>query len=219
MPPAPALLGRPYEELIRLELDGGEIDLSAYPGGPDAFVAARRAQLTPGDYAPRDIHLANGRIIETKARETRRRLDHPVERRHGRSPRPWPARERDRAFGRRLRLLGQKRQARDVQSRLRQAARLRRPCSADRRHLRGHDPVRGCARARRSSTGRRRTGSRGAAKPIAPSASALDRGDGERQRLSGARARHPRRRARHHLHRHHRPPARRSRIRRSQRER
>jgi signal transduction histidine kinase len=70
LPPAPALLGRPYEELIRLELAGGEIDLSAYPDA-DSFVAARRAQLTAGDFAPRDIHLANGRIIETKARETR----------------------------------------------------------------------------------------------------------------------------------------------------
>ena len=70
MPPDSALIGLSYEQLIRLELAGGEIDPAAYADGADAFIARRRAQLTAGDFAPRDIALANGRIIETKARRT-----------------------------------------------------------------------------------------------------------------------------------------------------
>ncbi len=70
MPPAQALIGRSFEELVHLELAGGEIDPAAYPDGPEAFVAARRAQLTESDYAPRDIRLADGRIIEVKTRRT-----------------------------------------------------------------------------------------------------------------------------------------------------
>ena len=70
MPPGPALIGRSFEELVRMELTGGEIDPACYPDGADAFVAARRAQLTASDYAPRDIHLTNGRIIEIKTRRT-----------------------------------------------------------------------------------------------------------------------------------------------------
>ena len=70
MPPEPALIGLSYEQLVRLELAGDEIDPAAYADGVDAFVARRRAQLTAGDFAPRDIPLTNGRIIETKARRT-----------------------------------------------------------------------------------------------------------------------------------------------------
>lgn len=70
MPPQPALIGRTYDELIRLEIAGGEIDPAAYGDDIDAYVQRRRAQLTPGDFAPRDIPLATGRIIETKARRT-----------------------------------------------------------------------------------------------------------------------------------------------------
>jgi PAS domain S-box-containing protein len=70
LPPAHALVGRGYEELVRIELAGGEIDLAAHPGGEEAFVAARCAQLAAEDYAPRDIHLADGRVIEIKIRRT-----------------------------------------------------------------------------------------------------------------------------------------------------
>lgn len=70
MPPDSALLGLCYEQLIGLELDSGEIDAAAYAGGADAYIAQRRAQLTACDFAPRDIPLANGRIVEAKARRT-----------------------------------------------------------------------------------------------------------------------------------------------------
>ena len=38
----------------------------------DAFVARRRAQLTEGEYRPLDIRLSDGRVVEIKARRTRR---------------------------------------------------------------------------------------------------------------------------------------------------
>lgn len=68
MPPQPALIGLSYEDLIRLEIAGGEIDPAI--DADDAYIQQRRAQLTAGDFAPRDIRLADGRIIETKARTT-----------------------------------------------------------------------------------------------------------------------------------------------------
>lgn len=70
MPPAEVLIGRTFDEMIRLELDSGEIDPIAFRGSEDAFIAARRTQLTVGDFTPRDVPLADGRIIETKARPT-----------------------------------------------------------------------------------------------------------------------------------------------------
>jgi len=70
LPPAATLIGHSYEDLIRMELDGGEIASDSFAGGADEFVARLRAQLTSGDFAPRDIHMADGRIIEIKARHT-----------------------------------------------------------------------------------------------------------------------------------------------------
>jgi two-component system, cell cycle sensor histidine kinase PleC len=67
MPRAEALPGRTYDELIRLEIVGGE---TALDGGIEDYVAARRAQFHNSDYAPRDIRLCDGRIIEIKARRT-----------------------------------------------------------------------------------------------------------------------------------------------------
>lgn len=70
MPPAHALVGRSYEELVRLEIDSGEIAPDLYAGSEDAYIADRKAQLARNDYAPRDIHMADGRIIEIKTRAT-----------------------------------------------------------------------------------------------------------------------------------------------------
>ncbi len=70
MPPAAALLGRRYEDLIRLELAGGEIAPAPSPRSEEAYVAKRLAQLRDSDHRPFDIHLGDGRIIEVKARKT-----------------------------------------------------------------------------------------------------------------------------------------------------
>ena len=70
MPPNSALLGLSYEDQIRLEIAGGETNPAVQKDGADAYIAKRRAQLTAGDFAPRDIPLGDGRIIETKARRT-----------------------------------------------------------------------------------------------------------------------------------------------------
>jgi hypothetical protein len=68
LPDRAALIGKSYEELIRMELAWGEINADSISGGPDAFVATRRAQFKAGEYAPFDIELADGRIIEIKTR-------------------------------------------------------------------------------------------------------------------------------------------------------
>jgi PAS domain S-box-containing protein len=68
LPPVARLVGEPYEELVRRELASGAIAKSARPHGDEAFVAARLAQLQPGAFAPRDIALSDGRILEIKAR-------------------------------------------------------------------------------------------------------------------------------------------------------
>jgi signal transduction histidine kinase len=66
----PDLLGRSYEDLIRLEISGKEIDAAQTAGGIGPFIAARRLQLREGAYAPRDLLLADGHVIEIKARRT-----------------------------------------------------------------------------------------------------------------------------------------------------
>lgn len=66
LPPTKDLIGKFYEELIALELP--EIAPSALAGGVDAFIASRLSQLGPRAWEPRDIPLADGRIIEIKAR-------------------------------------------------------------------------------------------------------------------------------------------------------
>jgi PAS domain S-box-containing protein len=68
LPDRESLIGRTYEELIRMELACGETS----PGGTqdaEAYIAYRRAQLRAGEYAPRDVELADGRIVEVKARQ------------------------------------------------------------------------------------------------------------------------------------------------------
>ncbi len=66
LPQAKTLTGKLYEELIILELP--EIAPAALAGGIDNFVAGRLSQLGPRAWEPRDIPLADGRIIEIKAR-------------------------------------------------------------------------------------------------------------------------------------------------------
>jgi two-component system cell cycle sensor histidine kinase PleC len=66
LPPAESLTGKFYEELIALELP--EIASAALAGGTEAFIAARLSQVGPRSWEPRDIPLADGRIIEIKAR-------------------------------------------------------------------------------------------------------------------------------------------------------
>ena len=66
LPPVESLIGKFYEELIVLELP--EIAPAALAGGAEAFIATRLSQLGPRAWEPRDIPLADGRIIEIKAR-------------------------------------------------------------------------------------------------------------------------------------------------------
>jgi two-component system cell cycle sensor histidine kinase PleC len=69
MPPREQLVGKTYADLIRLEVEGGEI--APLDGDIESFVARRRAQFREGEYAPRDIQLIDGRIVEIKARRTK----------------------------------------------------------------------------------------------------------------------------------------------------
>ncbi len=69
-PPYPTLIGRSYEELIRLEIDGGEIAPAMLTGGYGPFIAQRMSQLLGKSWAPRDIWLSDRRIVEIKARRT-----------------------------------------------------------------------------------------------------------------------------------------------------
>jgi two-component system cell cycle sensor histidine kinase PleC len=70
LPQERELAGMSYEQLIRLEVAGGEIaphearDLRC-------FIARRRAQFNDSHFEPLDIQLADGRVVEIKVRRTR----------------------------------------------------------------------------------------------------------------------------------------------------
>ena len=64
------LIGRSYDELVRLEVETGAARPPDGVSGLEAYVAARRLQLTAGNSTPRDIFLDDGRIIEIKIRST-----------------------------------------------------------------------------------------------------------------------------------------------------
>ena len=66
LPPVKNLTGKLYEELIAMELP--EIAPAVLASGIDSFIEARLAQLGPRAWEPRDIPLADGRIIEIKSR-------------------------------------------------------------------------------------------------------------------------------------------------------
>ena len=70
LPPHQTLIGRSYEEIVRLEIAGGEIAPAALAGGVPAFIARRLAQLEDGAWAPLDVPLADLRVMEIKARRT-----------------------------------------------------------------------------------------------------------------------------------------------------
>jgi signal transduction histidine kinase len=71
IPPHEELLGHHYEEVLRQMVAGGEIAPAALVAGIEAFIARCMAQLQPGNYAPCDIALAGGRVVEVKARHSR----------------------------------------------------------------------------------------------------------------------------------------------------
>jgi len=68
LPPVARLVGETYEELVRRELASGAVARAARPHGDEAFIALRLAQLQPGAFAPMDVALSDGRILELKAR-------------------------------------------------------------------------------------------------------------------------------------------------------
>jgi two-component system, cell cycle sensor histidine kinase PleC len=70
LPSSDELVGRRYEDIIRLEVAGGEIANGPGRQDIDDLIAMRRTSLFHGDYAPRDLPLADGRIIEVKTRKT-----------------------------------------------------------------------------------------------------------------------------------------------------
>lgn len=67
-PPRSMLVGKSYEELIRLEIEGGEIAPSALLGGLKPFLARRLGQLRQDELAPLDVPLRDHRVVEIKAR-------------------------------------------------------------------------------------------------------------------------------------------------------
>jgi two-component system cell cycle sensor histidine kinase PleC len=70
LPPRDTLIGQRYEDIIRLEVAGGEIADGPMRESLDELIATRRTSLFHGDYTPRDLPLADGRIIEIKTRKT-----------------------------------------------------------------------------------------------------------------------------------------------------
>src|SRR5579885_2384891 len=68
LPDHSALLGKTYSDLVRLEVACGAIAASETLEGLEGFVARRYAQLHGGEYKPLDVKLANGHIVEIKAR-------------------------------------------------------------------------------------------------------------------------------------------------------
>ena len=66
LPPYSQLIGRSYEEIIRMELP--EIAPASLKDGVEAFVDLRLGQLAPRAWAPLDVRLLDGHVIEIKAR-------------------------------------------------------------------------------------------------------------------------------------------------------
>jgi two-component system cell cycle sensor histidine kinase PleC len=65
------LIGKSYQDLIGMEIEGGEIAPEALMGGVKDFIAGRLSQLRPEEFAPRDVVLAGHRVVEIKARRTK----------------------------------------------------------------------------------------------------------------------------------------------------
>jgi two-component system cell cycle sensor histidine kinase PleC len=73
VPRSDSLLGMSYAALVQREIDECQIAHSAMAHGEKDFIAARLRQLSAGGFAPHDVLLADGRVIELKARRTRER--------------------------------------------------------------------------------------------------------------------------------------------------
>lgn len=70
LPPIQSLVGKTYDEILRLALP--EIAPASLSGGLDAFIAACLIQFGDRAWTPHDIALADGRIVEIKARRDRK---------------------------------------------------------------------------------------------------------------------------------------------------
>jgi two-component system, cell cycle sensor histidine kinase PleC len=70
LPHRDALVGLECIELLRLEIAGGEVQGAEIDIDLEGFIRRCHDQLFAGDYAPRDLPLADGRIIEVKTRRT-----------------------------------------------------------------------------------------------------------------------------------------------------
>ena len=70
LPDRSQLIGMRFEDILRIELDGGEIARDGQFADIENYIAFRRGQLRAGDFAPRDIELSNGRVAELKVRRT-----------------------------------------------------------------------------------------------------------------------------------------------------
>jgi two-component system, cell cycle sensor histidine kinase PleC len=67
-PPHHTLIGKTYQELIRLEIEGGEVAPEALARGIKSFIARRLSQLKPDEFTPLDVALSGRRVVEIKAR-------------------------------------------------------------------------------------------------------------------------------------------------------
>jgi signal transduction histidine kinase len=71
LPRCESLIGQSYAQLVQREIDAGQIAPSALVDGGADFVASRLRQLSEAGFAPYDVPLADGRVMELKTRRTR----------------------------------------------------------------------------------------------------------------------------------------------------
>jgi PAS domain S-box-containing protein len=71
LPRCESLIGQSYADLVRREIAAGQIAQAALIDGEADFIAARLRQFAEGGFAPYDVPLADGRVLELKARRTR----------------------------------------------------------------------------------------------------------------------------------------------------
>jgi two-component system cell cycle sensor histidine kinase PleC len=71
LPRCESLMGQSYAQLVQREIDAGQIAPGALVDGGADFVASRLRQLSEAGFAPYDVPLADGRVMELKTRRTR----------------------------------------------------------------------------------------------------------------------------------------------------
>lgn len=69
-PSRQSLIGKSYTEWIQMEIAGQEIAPQTIGDDVETFIAQRLSQLQPHQFEPRDLVLADRRILEIKARHT-----------------------------------------------------------------------------------------------------------------------------------------------------